>query len=112
MNHLLYDREDATRLLPLLNSITREITERQELLEKIEAGMKALDGKPQRTGLGIHDLVAEAAMNRRELRHAREELFRLGCSIVGTAPMTIRIPGCKGDSKRSFVYRSGETVLR
>jgi len=110
-----YDRGRATRLLPLLNSITREIEERSAALAELEARMSPSapsDGLPFLTEDELRNLVAEAALHRRELRHAKEELLALGCSIVGTEPITIRIPGHLGSERRSFVYRTGDPVLR
>jgi hypothetical protein len=107
-----YDRGRATRLLPLLNSITREIEERSAALAELEARMSPSEGMPFLAEDELHNLVAEAAMHRRELRHAKEELLALGCSIVGTEPITIRIPGHLGSERRSFVYRTGDPVLR
>jgi len=106
-----YDRERAIALLPLLNSITREIRERTIQLERVEARIERAEaGEPVRGS--VRELVARAALHRRELRHARSELERLGCSIVGTAPITIRIPGVHESKPRSFVYHTGDAVLR
>jgi hypothetical protein len=111
MTPLLYDRTRATALLPLLRSISREIQDRTTGLERIEAQLaRAEAGKPIRAD--VHDLVATAARHRREIRMAREELERLGCSIVGTAPLTIRIPGRRGKKRHSFVYQGGDAILR
>ena len=111
MSHPLYDRERATALLPLLNSITAELRERTAELERIEALLaRAEAGK--RVRASVHDLVASAATHRREIRLARTELERLGCSIVGTEPITIRIPGQSGSRRHSFVYQSGDAILR
>jgi len=108
----LYDRLRATRLLPLLNSITREIEERSLALAALEERLSPEEGLPFLSEDELHDLQAEAATHRRELRHAKEELLSLGCSIVGTEPMTIRIPGHLGSERRSFVYRTGDPILR
>ena len=56
--------------------------------------------------------VAEAANHRREIRLARAELERLGCRVVGTAPLTIRIPGRVGSINKSFVWRTNDPALR
>ena len=53
-------------------------------------------------------LVAEAALNRREMRLCRLELERLGCSVLGTMPLTIRIPTQVGAKKRSLVWQHGQ----
>lgn len=110
MSDLLYDKKRATELMPLLRSISREIQERsveldriEELLARAEAGKRVHD---------LSNLVASAATHRREIRLARRELDRLGCSIVGTEPLTIRIPGQRGSQRRSFVYQTGSAALR
>jgi hypothetical protein len=51
-------------------------------------------------------------MQRRELRLARAELERLGCRVVGTDPVTIRIPGRIGSINKSFVWRTTDPALR
>ncbi|MCZ6597800.1 MAG: DUF2203 family protein [Planctomycetota bacterium] len=110
----LYDRRRATRLVPFLDSITREILERSAALERLEARIAELESRSRGRAEenDLFDLVADAALHRRELRYAKKELDRLGCSIVGTEPLTIRIPGRQGASRRSFVWRSGDPVLR
>jgi hypothetical protein len=111
MSRTLYDRKHATALLPLLHSIAGEIRERTCELEHVEALLAQAEAG-ERPRADVHDLVARAAHERRELRHARAELERLGCTIVGTAPITIRIPGQRGSRKQSFVYQTGDVVLR
>ena len=106
-----YDIRGANRLLPLLRSIGKEIEERTEALERLEQEIERL--QPQsRTTQESRALIAEAASQRRELRHAREELQRFGCSVLGTAPLTIRIPGRVGEAKKSFVWQTGDPVLK
>ena len=111
MKNNLYDRRRATALVPLLSSITSEIQERAAELEQLEARIEASEGRRASDG-DLANLIAEAANHRRELRLAKEELVRLGCSIVGDSPMTIRIPGQRGDARRSFFFRSGDPVLK
>ena len=106
-----YDIRGANRLLPLLRSIGREIEERTEALQELEREIVSLpsnESPTQRT----RALVAEAATQRREIRRAREELQRFGCSVLGTAPLTIRIPGRVGEAKKSFVWQTGDLVLK
>ena len=105
-----YDIHGANRLLPLLRSIGKEIEERTESLERLEASIALQPAGSQTTE--ARALVAEAASQRRELRHAREELQRFGCSVLGTAPLTIRIPGRVGEAKKSFVWQTGDPVLK
>lgn len=95
---------DARALAPLLASIGRELTERNARLAELQARLAELG-----TG-GSEDerraLRAESATHRRELRHLRAELERLGCSVVGTTPLTIRILTRDGGTSRSFVWQA------
>ncbi len=112
MKNKLYDQKRATALVPLLNSITHELQERNAELAGLERRIETLSNQQRPDEGALHNLVAEASMHRREVRLAKEELLRLGCSIVGTAPLTIRIPGQRGNARRSFVWRQGDPVLR
>ena len=110
MKNKHYLEEELTGLLPLLASIAREIEERTACLESIES---ALASSPfAEPGDGPPNLVAEAATHRRELRMARQELERLGCSVVGTTPLTFRIPGRVGEVNKSFVWQTGDLILK
>ena len=112
MKKIQYDRNLAKELLPLLEAIGREIRERSEALERHEQKIE-LESKvafPSETK--VHGLVAQAASHRRGLRHVKEEIEQLGCSVVGTEPLTIRIPGRVGEAKHSFVWQTGDLVLK
>lgn len=104
-----YDVHGANRLLPLLRAIGREIEERTNELEALELRLEGLSRlqAPE----DVRRLVAEAATHRRELRLAREELSRFGCQVLGTAPLTIRIPGRQGETKKSFVWQAGDPAF-
>jgi hypothetical protein len=104
-----YAPEDAKALAPLLDSIVHEIEERTALLESIEADLAEFRESPF-LEQNESSLRAEAASQRRELRHCREELERLGCSVVGTSPMTIRIPTHEGSRHLSRVWQPGQTT--
>jgi len=108
MKHVRYDPEHVKEILPLLESIGREISERTEELNTIEAEIERLSGEVVYGHDRMHRLVAEAAAHRRGLRQAKSELEQLGCSVVGTTPLTFRIPGRIGRTNRSFVWRTGD----
>lgn len=101
-----YRRDQLQSLLPLLRSITREIEERSAALTELEENLEALSGNPDET----REVVAQIATHRRQLRLAQRELERLGCSIVGTTPLTVRIPGRIDGSDRSFVWQRGNPI--
>ncbi len=112
MKNRTYDRTSARELLPLLGAIGVEIRERAEALERLEKRLELLNSRPHSDSGEIRELVAQAAAHRRGVRLARKELDRLGCSVVGTEPLTIRIPGRVGEARRSFVWQTGDPVLK
>lgn len=106
MKHKHYRKQEILGLLPLLGSIGREIEERTVSLAEIEA----LSDRPNPDRDEMHNLIAEASAHRRGLRLSRLELERLGCSVVGTEPLTFRIPGRVGEAKHSFVWQAGDPI--
>lgn len=98
---------DAKALAPLLDSIGRELEDRGARLAELESRIERLQAGPRRMK-ELKQLESEAAEMRRELRHCREELERLGCSVVGTTPLTVRIPTRVGDAHRSLVWQHGQ----
>ncbi len=110
MKHKHYRKQEILGLLPLLGSIGREIEERTVSLAKIEARIEALSDRPNPDRDEMHNLIAEASAHRRGIRLCRQELERLGCSVVGTEPLTFRIPGRVGEAKHSFVWQAGDPI--
>jgi len=101
-----YEPADARALAPLLASIGRELAERGTRMAELEARLTELHASPHHEA-EPRALEAEAAIHRRELRHCRAELVQLGCSVVGTSPLTIRIPTRVGGASRSLVWQAG-----
>ena len=99
-----YDPRHARALTPLLDSISREIEERAILLETLEERIQELKNSPFYAA-DLRQLEAEAATQRRELRQCHSELERLGCTVLGTTPITIRIPTLVGKQRRSVVWQ-------
>jgi hypothetical protein len=112
MKAIEYDRGHALELLPLLDAIGREIRERTEALEQIESHIDELRSQPFTNLDEVQQLQSEASNHRRGLKIARQELDRLGCSVVGMEPLTFRIPGKVGAAKTSFVWQTGERALK
>lgn len=98
----------AHRLLPLLRSIGEEIVERASRVLELESMASALSVSPRVHGAEIAAIRAELADVKRELRHAEEELERLGCAIDGLAPLTFRIAI---DEEDALTWRLGDAVL-
>ena len=111
MKRTHYEEREVLGLLPLLASIGREIEERTVALEVLETRIESATAKAHKNSEQVHALVADAAAQRRGIRQARAELERLGCSVLGTEPLTFRIPGRVGEAKKSFVWQAGDPVL-
>jgi hypothetical protein len=105
VKHPSYDPSRALALLPLLAAISREIEERGAALATLEARLEQLVRGSSSDPELLRSLQAEAATHRREMRLSRKELERLGCSVVGTSPLTIRIPTREGDTKKSLFWQ-------
>lgn len=114
MIHRPYDPADAEALAPLLDSIGRELEQRNARLTEIEArqGQLRASRAPRngrRQSAELRQLDGEVSLQRRELRRCHDELEALGCSVVGTAPLTVRIPTSVGGAPRSQVWQHGQT---
>jgi hypothetical protein len=98
------------RSLPLLRSIAVEIEERGRALARVEAALVECREAPRQREEQERQLVAEASTHRRELRLARQELERLGCTVVGTEPLTLRIPIHTRAPFRSLLWQPGRAA--
>ena len=108
MKEQKYTRPQATRLIPLLEGIAVEITERRKTIEMLEEMIASL-----KTGHSLH--AREVSIRRLdlhrehvELKRIGTELDRLGCSLALIDPFEINIPGVEED----FAWRAGESFLR
>ena len=102
-----YSPSDARALMPLLDSIRKELEERGTRLNVIEERIEALEQRVGGDGSESRLLIAEAASLRQAMSACRKELERLGCSLLGTDPFTFRIPVREGTTRRSLVWRRG-----
>lgn len=105
MKHTSFLPSRALALMPLLASISRELQERSAELEALEARLEELPSGDPHVDAERRDLVARIANHRREVRAARHELDQLGCSVVGTTPLTLRIPTREGSRRTSLVWQ-------
>jgi len=104
-----YDRIHANQLLPLLESISREITERGRRIQELELQAAALtDTREER----FFDAQAELATHKREVRLAERELDQLGCVVDDREPTSIIIPGTDGKLTRGFRWEMGRSTVR
>jgi hypothetical protein len=99
-----YDLAAADALAPLLRSIGREIEERDAHVRTLEVRRSELLASPFYSD-ELRALEAELACHRRELRHCHDELESLGCSVVGTTPLTIRIPTRVDGARHSRMWQ-------
>ena len=112
MSAVTYDREKALRLLRLLESIAREIEDRDEALRRVDAELRELERAGRGRSREAGCLNAEASLHLRELRCARSEIEGLGCSVIGFDPPTVRIPGPKGSQTPGWLWQLGQACLR
>lgn len=110
----VHDRNDAQKLVPLLDAIFREVAERRRevrLLEKQLAALKR-DGSEQDT-LDTDQTVelrARLAVQRRELRLARKEFERLGCEVDEHNPNRVLILGPNG--RQAYRWDAGDSAVQ
>lgn len=103
-----YDRIRADRLVPLLRSIQQEIRERLERIRILSHRVSQLEASaPKSAELAL--LVADLAVQRRELRCAQKELRALGCALDPEHPTRVRIPGESGDLETGYAWDLGDT---
>lgn len=81
MTQTLRTDADAERTLPLVRAISREVRERTDRLEALEARQVSGERNPT--------LESELSQHRRELRACERELARLGYSIDADDPHRI-----------------------
>ena len=109
-----YDRNDAQKLVPLLDSIFREVAERRRevrLLEKQLSAMKREGAEPETAEQDrMVQLRAQLALHRRELRLARKEFERLGCEVDEHNPNRVLILGANG--RQAFRWDAGDTAVQ
>jgi hypothetical protein len=103
-----YDTQHAKQLLPLLESIVREVADRLHEIRVIQGRLAAfedVEATPE-----FFDLKAALSNHRREIRLATAELERLGCVVDEKYPLRIIIPGTDGNPE--FQWDPGELILR
>jgi hypothetical protein len=105
-----YDRNAARDLVPLLESITRELTERRHEARVTETAIRRLR-RQGGTAEELTDLRAILATHKREIRLALAELERLGCSVDTDRPSRVLIPGVDGSLEGGYAWDPDEAEL-
>lgn len=103
-----YDRDNASKLVPLLESIFAEVAERRRAIRDMERTL----GSMKREGASptqISDVTAQLANHRRELRHTAKEFQSLGCVVDEHNPNRVIIPGSNGGLEGGYHWEAGET---
>ncbi|MGH7151804.1 MAG: DUF2203 family protein [Planctomycetota bacterium] len=112
MRTTAYAWHEALTLLPLLESIAREMRERDEALRRILAELRGIEKREGGRSAEARLLAAEAADHRTALREIRSEIERLGCEGIGVRPPTIRIPAAGVSDGETWVWRLGDLLPR
>lgn len=107
MNKTRYDQTQASKLVPLLRSITREMRERTHAIEHLEAKVRDVSRAFGKDSDELITVQAELSTQKRELRLTRKELERLGCALDEEHPLRVLIPGRTGDLRSGFEYHIG-----
>lgn len=107
-----YDRKEASNLLPLLRSVGREIRERSRTVGVLLHQLDDASRNERPLTDDGRSLQADLAIERRELRLAKRELTRLGCTLDEDHPFRILIPGEKGNLIEGFTWKLDDTSIR
>jgi hypothetical protein len=110
MTRKIYDAGRAEALIPLLRSITDEIQEREEAIDRGTARLQ--NGNSTLTAADRQALAAELSVHKRELRFALRELERLGCALDLDHPLRVLIPGSTTELGRRFEWRPEDTKIQ
>ena len=94
---------------PFLQSIAREIVERDWALQRIERELNELERLKQEDSAPALQLMAESAVHRRELRRANAEIRALGCMLLSRRPPTIYIPE-RGSGRAGWLWQPSRDV--
>ena len=106
----IYDARNAEALIPLLRSITNEIQEREEAIDRRTARLQV--GGPKLTASERSQIEAELSVNKRELRLALRELERLGCMLDLDHPLRVLIPAGATGQSGGFAWSPEDAQIR
>jgi uncharacterized coiled-coil protein SlyX len=106
-----YDSNRAQELVPLLRSISLEISERLHEIRVLQGRISATERQAGQDDQ-VLDLKAALATHRREVRLAQRELEHLGCVLDEDRPFRILIPGIDGDVSHGFAWDANDPHLR
>ncbi len=105
-----YDRDRAIKLVPLLESIMREVADRQRKILILEKRMNGLTEFPADEAMHL-ELLAQLAAQRRQVRLSKKEIECLGCVVDKDQPNRVFIPGHDGNIDHGFRWDSGDPTV-
>lgn len=108
MNRNTYDAVHAEALIPLLRSITNEIQEREQAIDRGTARLCAADLSAAERS----EMEAELSVHKRELRMALRELDRLGCALDLDHPLRVLIPAGRSGAGDRFAWSPEDETIR
>ncbi len=107
-----YDKDHASKLVPLLEMIFAEVADRRRAIRSLERELKA---EKETSGQGspkVAHMTASLANHKRELRLASKEFERLGCVVDEHNPNRVIIPGSQGALERGFHWEAGASEIK
>jgi len=106
-----YDCLSADRLVPLLRNIYKELRERSDAVRRLENRVRNLSDRELDSTV-FYNLQAELATHHHEVRMAKKELARLGCTLDESHPYRVLIPGANGELEQGFAWALGDTRVQ
>ena len=107
-----YDKDNAAKLVPLLEMIFAEVADRRRDIKSLEREIKALKASDGESSPKLPNLTASLANHKRELRLASKEFERLGCVVDEHNPNRVIIPGASGGLAKGFHWEAGASDVK
>ncbi|MFT5732577.1 MAG: hypothetical protein ACJA2W_000207 [Planctomycetota bacterium] len=107
-----YDKDHASKLVPLLEMIFAEVADRRRAIRTLERELKAEKEAAGSTSPNAAKITAALANHKRELRLASKEFERLGCVVDEHNPNRVIIPGASGALDRGFHWEAGASEIK
>ena len=108
-----YSLAEAEQMLPLIEAIAAEISERCNLrrdLHRIRAELE--DSKtPEGLSTAIGKVEEDIFAHNEGVHHAIDELVELGLTVLRTQPLTIHIPGRSVGGPLVFCWQVGDSGI-
>lgn len=115
MKRHVYDPDRAHRLVPLLRAIATEIGERTHAIDTLEARLEQIAHRGRLSEAQAERQAGyESALvvHRRELRVAKNELNKLGCTLDEDHPLRVLIPGADGNLAHGWSWTPADESLQ